>query len=77
MAQKILTGKIVSNKMQGTVVVAVEIPKKHKFYGKPVKNTRRFKARNVLEAKLDDTVVIKGCRPYSKEVTWEVVEIKE
>lgn len=77
MASKQLKGKIVSDKMQKTVVVAVEMPKPDKRYGKIVKNTRRFKARNEIGAKLGDNVCIKECRPYSKEVTWKVLEVFE
>jgi small subunit ribosomal protein S17 len=75
---KKLTGKIVSNKMQKTVVVAVEMHKKHPIYSKIVKNTRRFKARNDSDAKLNDLVVIEECSPFSKEVSWKVVgKVKE
>lgn len=73
MSAKKLTGKIVSDKMQKTVVVAVEMHKKHPVYSKMVKNTRRFKARNESEAKLYDVVVIEECKPYSKDVSWKVV----
>lgn len=77
MAKKRLIGKIVSDKMQKTVVVAVEMPKRHPIYGKNIKNTRRFKARNLVEAKLGQQVVIEECVPFSKEVTWKVIEIKQ
>ncbi len=77
MPKKVLTGQIVSAKMQKTVVVQVEIPKKHAVYGKTIKNTRRFKARNEIEAKLGNMVVIEECKPYSKEVTWKVLEVVE
>ena len=42
MAQKTLTGKIISDKMQKTVVVAVEIPTRHPIYNKLMKNTKKF-----------------------------------
>lgn len=77
MAKRILTGQIVSDKMQKTVVVAVEVPKKHPLYGKEIKNTMRFKARNEAEAKLGDMVVIEESRPYSKAVNWVVMEVIE
>jgi small subunit ribosomal protein S17 len=73
MSAKKLTGKIVSDKMQKTVVVAVEMHKKHPIYSKIVKNTRRFKARNDSDAKLNDVVVIEECKPFSKDVSWKVV----
>lgn len=73
MSVKKLTGKIVSDKMHKTVVVAVEMNKKHSVYSKIVKNTRRFKARNDSDAKLNGLVVIEECRPLSKSVSWKVV----
>ncbi len=73
MSGKKLTGTIVSDKMQKTVVVVVEMHKKHPIYSKTVKNTRRFKARNDSDAKLNDVVVIQECRPFSKDVSWKVV----
>lgn len=75
MAKKLLTGQVVSTKMQKTVVVAVNMPKKHPLYKKSIKNTRRFKAKNTLDAKLDDTVIIQECTPFSKEGTWEIIKI--
>ena len=77
MPKKVLNGKIVSDKMNKTVVVAVDVTKRHPQYGKEMKNTKRFKARNEIEAKLNDLVVIEESRPYSKEVTWVVKEIIE
>ena len=75
MPKKVFIGKIVSDKMQKTVVVAVDVPKRHPLYTKEVKNTQRFKARNEIGAQLGDTVHIEESRPYSKEVTWKVKEI--
>lgn len=80
MPKKLLKGKIVSDKMEKTVVVAVDIYQKHPIYEKTLKNTRRFKARNEIGALLGDTVLIEEHVPFSKEVTWivkEVVEDKE
>ncbi|HSX39482.1 MAG TPA: 30S ribosomal protein S17 [Candidatus Saccharimonadales bacterium] len=74
MSKKTFTGKIVSTKMQNAVVVAVELPKRHPMYGKTIKNTRKFKARNETDAKLNDTVVIEETRPLSKEINWIVKE---
>lgn len=75
MSKKILIGKIVSDKMQKTVVVSVDIPKRHEVYKKLIKNSKRFKARNEIEAKLNDIVSIEECKPFSKEVTWRVIEV--
>lgn len=78
MSTKKLTGKIVSAKMQKTVVIAVEVDKKHNMYSKSVRNTKKFKARNETEAKLNDMVVVEECRPYAKDVSWKIVEkVKE
>lgn len=76
-SKKTLTGKIVSDKMLKTVVVAVEMPKKHPVYKKVIRNTKRFKARNETDAKLGDVVTIEETRPYSRQVTWKVTEIVE
>jgi len=75
MSSKKFKGKIVSAKMQKTVVVTVELPKRHPIYDKVVKNTRRFKARNEINAVLGNNVLIQECKPFSKDVTWKVVEV--
>lgn len=68
-------GKITSNKMDKTVTVAVEMFKRHPLYGRVVKNTKKFKARNeVLDLKIGDLVKIEESRPFSKTVTWKVIE---
>ncbi len=74
MSKKRITGKIVSAKMDKTVVVSVEMPKKHPLYGKLIKNTRRFKARNEFSAVEGDYVVIEECKLFGKGVSWIVVE---
>ncbi len=74
MPKKILLGKVVSTKMEKTVVVAVELPKRHPIYGKEIKNTRRFKARTENALVDGDMVRIEECSPFSKEVTWQVIE---
>ena len=74
MPKKKFTGKITSNKMQKTVVVAVEIHKKHPLYKKEIRNTRRFKARSEMELKIGDIVVIEETRPLAKDVSWKVTE---
>ncbi len=72
MSVKILKGKIISNKMDKTVVVAVDRPKKHSLYGKNVKNTKKIKARDDLGLSVGDYVVIEECKPFSKEVSFRV-----
>jgi small subunit ribosomal protein S17 len=74
MSKKVLKGTVVSAKMQDTVVVAVELPKKHSLYGKAMKNTKRFNARVEEEVKEGDEVLIEEARPMSKNVTWKVTQ---
>lgn len=76
MSAKTFIGEIVSDKMQKTSVVKVEMPKKHPLYGKAMKNTRKFMARNDIGAKLGDTVLIKECPKISKRVSFTIVEVK-
>ena len=74
MAKKI-KGKVVSNKMQKTVVVSVEERVRHPMYEKVMKKTRRFKARDEIGVKMGDPVVIEECKPLSKEVHFKVIEV--
>ena len=77
MPKRILKGIVTSTKMQKTVVVAVDMPKRHPIYKKTLKNTRKFKARDDIGVKVNDIVTIEESRPYSKEVTWKVLEVVE
>jgi len=74
MSIKTFKGKVVSNKMQKTVVVAVEMPKKHPIYGKSIRNTKRFKVRDDIGLSIGDEVIIEECRPFSKNVSFRIVE---
>ncbi len=74
MPKKKIKGQVVSDKMTKTVVVAVEMLKRHPLYNKSIKNTRRFKAHNELGVKVGDIVMIEESIPFSKEVTWKVIE---
>ena len=76
--RKTRTGKVVSNKMQKTIVVAVEDHVKHPLYGKIVKKTYKLKAHDENnEAKIGDTVRVMETRPLSKDKRWRLVEIVE
>jgi small subunit ribosomal protein S17 len=76
--RKTRMGKVVSDKMQKTIVVAVETTKQHPLYGKRVKHTKKFKAHDELnEAHIGDTVRIMETRPLSKDKNWRLVEIVE
>ena len=69
-------GRVVSNKMQKTIVVAVESLKKHRIYKKTYKVTRKFKAHDETNAaNMGDIVRIEETRPLSKEKRWKLVEI--
>jgi small subunit ribosomal protein S17 len=71
-------GKVVSDKMDKTIVVAVETYKKHELYHKRIKYTKKFKAHDETnEAKIGDTVRIMETRPLSKDKRWRLVEIVE
>jgi small subunit ribosomal protein S17 len=75
MSKKRITGKVVSNKMQKTVLVAVAGHKSHPVYLKGLSKIKKFMARDEIGVELGDTVVIEETRPYSKNVTWKVLEI--
>jgi small subunit ribosomal protein S17 len=76
--RKVRIGKVVSDKMQKTVVVAVERLVRHTLYNKPVKTTTKFKAHDENnESHVGDTVKIMETRPLSKDKRWRVVEILE
>ena len=73
-----LTGIVVSDKMDKTVVVAVERLVQHPLYKKAVKKTVKFKAHDENnEAHVGDVVEIMQTRPLSKDKRWRVVEILE
>ena len=71
-------GVVVSNKMDKTIVVAVERKEKHPLYGKFVKKTTKFVAQDEKnECTEGDTVRIMETRPLSKTKNWRLVEIIE
>ena len=76
--RKTRTGIVVSNKMDKTVVVAIQDNIKHALYNKIVKKTVTFKAHDENnECGIGDKVVIMETRPLSKDKRWRVVEIIE
>ena len=76
--RKTRTGKVVSNKMQKTIVVAVEDHVKHPLYKKIVKRTYKLKAHDEKnECNIGDTVKVMETRPLSKDKRWRLVEIVE
>ncbi|MBI5635330.1 MAG: 30S ribosomal protein S17 [Nitrospirae bacterium] len=76
MINKVYTGKVVSNKMEKTVVVAVTRMFQHPVYKKTVKKVAKFKAHDeVNQCKVGDEVKITETRPLSKDKRWLVLEI--
>lgn len=77
MADKIYTGKVVSNKMDKTVVIAVTRQFQHPVYKKTVRKVTKFKAHDADNACIvGDDVKIIETRPISKDKRWLVLEIK-
>lgn len=76
--RKTAVGKVVSDKMDKTIVVAIEDSVKHKLYKKIVKRTVKFKVHDENnECKIGDRVRIMETRPLSKDKRWRLVEIVE
>ena len=76
--RKTRTGKVVSDKMDKTIVVAVEDHVKHPLYNKIVKRTYKLKAHDENnECKVGETVKVMETRPLSKDKRWRLVEIME
>ena len=76
--RKTRTGKVVSNKMDKTIVVAVENNVKHPVIGKIVKRTYKLKAYDENNTcNIGDTVKVMETRPLSKDKRWRLVEVIE
>ncbi|MCD6118801.1 30S ribosomal protein S17 [bacterium] len=76
MPKKIITGVVVSNKMQKSIVVQVERRKQHPLYKKYISIRKKYIAHDAEEsARKGDRVKIIECRPISKRKTWELLEI--
>ena len=74
--RKTRLGLVVSNKMNKTVVVAVETPKRHPLYKKTIKRVTKYKAHDEgNQCKMGDKVRIVETRPLSKDKRWRVAEI--
>ncbi|MCL6638765.1 MAG: 30S ribosomal protein S17 [Firmicutes bacterium] len=74
--RKVRTGMVVSDKMDKTVVVAVESLVRHPLYQRTIRRTKKFKAHDEENAcRIGDKVKIMETRPLSKEKRWRVVEI--
>ncbi len=76
--QRTIVGRVVSNKMDKTVSVAIERRMKHPVYGKYIRRTTKVLAHDAAnECKAGDRVAISECRPVSKNKSWSVVNIVE
>ncbi len=76
--RKTRIGKVVSDKMDKTIVVAIEDHVRHPLYGKIVKETYKLKAHDEENtAGIGDTVKVMETRPLSKDKRWRLVEIVE
>ena len=77
-SRKTRTGKVVSDKMEKTIVVAIEEHVKHPLYNKVVKRTYKLKAHDENnECAIGDTVRVMETKPISKDKRWRLVEIVE
>ena len=76
--RKTRVGKVISDKMDKTIVVAVQTSYKHPLYGKTMKRTFKLKAHDENnECQIGDTVKVMETRPLSKDKRWRLVEIVE
>ena len=76
--RKVKIGKVISNKMEKTIVVAIEESVKHPLYGKVVKRTYKLKAHDEESVcGIGDKVKVMETRPLSKDKRWRLVEIVE
>ena len=76
--RKVIVGRVVSNKMDKTIVVAIKDSVKHPVYKKVIKNTYKLKAHDENnECRVGDKVRVMETRPLSKDKRWRLVEIVE
>lgn len=76
--QRTLTGTVVSDKMDKSVVVKIERVVKHPIYGKFIKRTTKLSVHDESnECNVGDVIVIEQCRPISKTKSWRLVRIQE
>ncbi|PHJ37207.1 30S ribosomal protein S17 [Desulforamulus profundi] len=76
--RKVRQGRVVSDKMDKTIVVAVEDRVRHPLYNRTIRQTKKFKAHDEENScRIGDTVRIMETRPLSKDKRWRVIEILE
>jgi small subunit ribosomal protein S17 len=77
-AQRERQGVVVSDKMDKTIVVQVSAVKPHAQYKKVILTTDRLKAHDEQnEARVGDTVLVRECRPLSRDKTWRLIKVLE
>jgi small subunit ribosomal protein S17 len=76
-ASRLREGRVVSNKMEKTVVIAVDRLVRHRLYKKIMRRTSKFMAHDELSCNIGDVVRIVETRPLSKRKRWRVVQIVE
>ncbi len=75
-AERALTGRVTSNKMDKTITVAIERLVKHPVYGKYIRRTTKLHAHDESnECREGDLVTVKQCRPLSKTKSWMLVGV--
>ncbi|MBS3786244.1 MAG: 30S ribosomal protein S17 [Gammaproteobacteria bacterium] len=76
--KRTVNGRVVSNRMEQTITVAVERRVRHPLYGKFMRRTTKVHAHDAENAcQIGDWVVVEECRPISKSKCWKLVEIVE
>jgi len=76
--RKVMTGRVVSDKMEKTIVVSIERLVKHETYGKYVRRRNKFKVHDEKnECRVGDTIRFMETRPLSKDKRWRFVEFVE
>jgi small subunit ribosomal protein S17 len=74
--ERSITGEVISNKMDKTIVVMGERKVKHPLYGKFIRRSTKYHAHDANnECNIGDTVMIKECRPMSKTKTWTLIKV--
>lgn len=75
---RMLTGRVVSDKMDKTITVMIERRVKHPLYGKYIRRSTKVHAHDASnECHAGDMVVVEQCRPLSKSKTWRLVKVVE
>jgi small subunit ribosomal protein S17 len=75
---RVLQGRVTSNKMDKTITVLVERREKHPIYGKYIRRSTKVHAHDEAnECGIGDVVMVEQCRPLSKSKTWRLIKVVE